>query len=353
MLVSVDSPVYYKWITYMHSVDVNGALSFAFANDRATFLILAYVLSFFASPLVVIQFVAALLIVLLGVVSLFVMRLICHVRAVWVFAVLLVPFSFQALGLIYAGYFANMLALILIFAYVILFFRVLRTWSSLDFFALLGVSVLVLLSHSWTWFIFAISLLAFLFLEWRLAVRDKGLWRRFKGKLILVGATVGVGLLVDFVRSHLSPVSSSSAVLSTSNSSLSFPNGAFLLSGMQKTVEQLLGGVFANALFVALAIVGFLVLVRLRSEVSNFFVSWIFVACVAILFASQGFVFDRFLFLMPWVVLSSLGLFSILRFTSSRFVGKWRTFVFFVIFVFVFLMLLNSGLRYLFNINIW
>ncbi len=63
MLVSVDSPGYYQWIAYMHSVDVNGALSFAFANDRALFLILAYALSFVASPLIVIQFVAALLIV--------------------------------------------------------------------------------------------------------------------------------------------------------------------------------------------------------------------------------------------------------------------------------------------------
>ena len=86
---------------------------------------------------------------------------------------------------------------------------------------------------------------------------------------------------------------------------------AFLLSGMQKTVNFDLGGVFANGLLVALSIVGFLVLVRFRSEVSNFFISWIFVASVSILFAAQDFVFDRFLFLMPWVVLSSLGLFSV------------------------------------------
>jgi hypothetical protein len=52
MLVSVDSPGYYQWIVYMHSVNVNSALSFAFANDRALFLVLAYALSFFASPLV-------------------------------------------------------------------------------------------------------------------------------------------------------------------------------------------------------------------------------------------------------------------------------------------------------------
>ena len=353
ILVSVDSPVYFKWITYMHSVDVNGALSFAFANDRATFLILAYALSFFASPLVVMQFVAALLIVLFGFVSLLVMRLFCHVRAVWVFAVLLVPFSFQALGLIYSGYFANMLALILIFAFVILFFRVLHSWSSLDFLALIGINVLILLSHSWTWFIFAISLLAFIFLEWRLAVRDKGLWHRFKQKCILVGSTIGVGLLVDLVRSNLSPVSSSTSVLTTAHSSLSFPNAAFLLSEMQKTVDLVLGGVFANGLLVVLSIVGFLVLFRFKSEASNFFVSWIFVSCLAILFAARDLVFDRFLFLMPWMVLSSLGLFYFLRFASDRFVGRWRLFVVGVVLSFVFLMLLNNGLSYLFNINIW
>jgi hypothetical protein len=353
MLVSVDSPGYYQWIAYMHSVDVNGALSFALANDRALFLILAYALSFIASPLIVIQFVAALLIVLFGIVSLLAVRLLCSVREVWVLAVLLVPFSFQALGLIYAGYFANMLALILVFVYLALFFRVLRSWSGLSFFALLGVSVLVLLSHSWTWFVFALSLLVYLFVEWRLAVRDKGLWRRFKEKGILVGATVGVGLLVDIVRSILFSVSSSGSVLAAAHSGLGFPNVAFLLSGIQKTVDFALGGVFANGLLVALSIVGFLVLVRLRSEVSNFFISWIFVASVSILFAAQDFVFDRFLFLMPWVFLSSLGLFSLLRFASNRFDGRWRLFVCFVVLAFVFLVLLNNGLRYLFNINIW
>ena len=117
----------------MHSVNVNGALSFALANDRALFLILAYALSFIASPLIVIQFVAALLIVLFGVVSLLVLRLFCNLRVVWVFGVLLVPFSFQALGLIYAGYFANMLALILVFVYVVLFFRLLDSWSTIGF----------------------------------------------------------------------------------------------------------------------------------------------------------------------------------------------------------------------------
>ena len=181
MLVSVDSPSYYQWIVYMRSVNVNSALSFAFANDRALFLVLAYALSFITSPLSVVQFAAALLIVLFGFVSFLVLRLFCSFREVWVLGVLLVPFSFQALGLIYSGYFANMLALILVFVYVVLFFRLVGSWSSLGFFALLGLSVLILFSHSWTWFVFALTLVVFLFLEWRLAVRDRSFARSVQG----------------------------------------------------------------------------------------------------------------------------------------------------------------------------
>ncbi len=354
MLVSVDSPGYYQWIAHMRSVDFNSALSFAFANDRALFLVLAYALSFVVSPLIVLQFVSALLIVLFGVVCLFVLRLFCSFRWVWVFGVLLVPFSFQALGLIYSGYFANMLALILVFVYVVLFFRFLGRWSSLVFFALLGVSVMVLFSHSWTWFVFALSLVLFLFLEWRLAVRNRGLWGRFKVKAILVGATIGVGLFCDLIRKAVSPVSSSASVFVTAQSSLSIPNPSYLLSGLHDSVNFILGGVYSNGLLIFLSLVGFLVLLKFRSEVSNFFVAWIFVGCVSILFAAQSFVFDRFLFLMPWTVLSSLGLFFGLQFISVRFGrSKWLMFALGLILIFVFLALLNGSLRYLFNINIW
>jgi hypothetical protein len=353
MLVSADSPSYYQWIVYMRSVDVNSALSFAFANDRALFLVLGYALSFFVSPLVVVQFAASFLTVLFTAVSLLILRLLCGFREVWVFGVLLVPFSFQALGLIYSGYFANMLALILVFVYVLLFFRVLRSWSSLGFLALLGVSVLVLFSHSWTWFIFALSLAVFLFLEWRLAVRDRSLWRRFKLKAGYVGATVVVGLVCDLVRKLLSPVSSTASVIATAQSSLGLPNLAYLVSGLRNSVDFVLGGVFANQLLVFLCLVGFLFLFRFKSEVANFFVSWIFVACVTILFAAKDLVFDRFLFLVPWVILSSLGLFFVLQLGMTRLDGKkpWLVWVFGL--VFVLFVLLNISLRYVFNINIW
>lgn len=358
MMVSVDSPVYYTWVTHMRSVDVNSALSFAFGNDRAVFLVLCYALSFVAPTASVIQFSAAFLLALLSVASVFVLKLFTSSRKVLVLGALLVPFSFQSLGLIYAGYFANMLALILIFVYIVLFFRLIEKWSSLNFFVLLGVSVLILFSHSWTWFIFALTLLMFLFLEWRSAVGNKPLMMRLKGKALLVGTTVGVGFAIDLLRRFLSPVSSSASALGTAQSSLGFPNPAFLMSGFKQLVEAVNGGVYANQLLVILSFVGFIVLLRYKSEVSRLFVSWMFVVFVSIIFAAENFVFDHTLFLLPWLVLSSLGLAFAIGFVSRR-VGQinglksYRLVVVLLVLAFVVFVLLNFSLRYLFNINIW
>lgn len=353
MLVSVDAPDYYQWIENMRSVDVGSAFSFAFTNDRALFLVLAYVLSFVLGSVGVVQVIAGLLIVLFGIVCLLVLRVLCGLRDVWVLGVLLVPFSFQALGLIYAGYFANMLALTFVFLYFFVFEKAWRGSSGLGVLGLLVLSVLVLFSHSWTWFVFALSLVGFLFLEWRSSKRVDGLGGDFKWKAVLVGATIGVGLVSDFARRFLSPVSSAASVFGTASSSLGFPNAGFVFGGLSETVSFRLGGVFANSLLVFLCVVGFLVLLRFRSVLSSFLVSWVFVACVSILFASAGFVFDRFLFLVPSVVLSALGLSFVVRFFAGGLRGRISLAVVALVLGFVFLLLLNGALRYVININVW
>jgi hypothetical protein len=355
MLVSVDSPVYYNWISHMRSVDVNTALSFAFSNDRALFLLLCYVLSFFIPTLLVVQFAAALLLVLLSVVSVFVLRIFTNSTVVLSLGALLVPFSFQGLGLIYSGFFANMLALIFVFAYVALLFKLLAKWSTLGFLILLGVSIFILFSHSWTWFIFAVTLSLFLILELRSASANPP---RFKDKTMLVGATIIVGLLIDLLRKAISPVSSTGSVFSAAQSSLGFPNIAYLISGMRESVDFVLGGVFANQLLVAVGLIGLFVLLKIKSEVSNFFVAWICVGCASILFAANSLLFNRALFMVPWILLSSFGLASIVAFVRRRLQvdkcsGYGRFLEVLVVLVFIFLVLLNSSLRYLFNINIW
>jgi len=352
MLVSVDAPRYYEYIVHMRSADLNSAFSFAFANDRTLFLLLAYVLSFVFGVVGVVQFVSGLLVSLFCVVCFLVLRFTIGLNEAWVFGVLLVPFSFQALGLIYAGFFGNMLALILVLLYFVVFFKVVRCPSILGVFGLLVLSVFVLFSHSWTWFLFVLSLVAFLFLEWRSTRQDGSL----KLKAVLIGGSIGVTLVCDFARSLLSSVSASASVLASVSSGFGFPNVFSLLSGLHESIYLSLGGVFANQLLILLTIMGFIVLLRHRSTMSNFLVSWVFVACVAILFASSDFVFYRALFLLPSAVLSGLGLSFVVRFfngglrNSNRFL---RMGILILVLCFVFLVLLNGALRYVFNINVW
>jgi len=73
-----------------------------------------------------------------------------------------------------------------------------------------------------------------------------------------------------------------------------------------------------------------------------------------VLFASGEFVFNRFLFLMPWVVFSGLGLSFLVRFgvyASKESRAKKLGFELLII-GFVFLVLLNFGLRYVSNMNV-
>jgi len=315
-------------------------------------------LSFIAPTAAVVQFAAALLLVLLTIASVFVLKLLTNSRMVQGLGALLLPFSFSALGLIFAGYFANMLALILIFVYVVLFFRLNFKWSNMGFFGLIVMSVLILFSHSWTWFVFVLSLGVYLFLEWRLTKIENASWSRFKNKLLLIGTTIGVGLTIDVLRTALFPISSSGSALSTARASLSLPNPVFIVSGMKQTVDVMLGGVFANQIFFVLSLIGLLLLLRFKSEIANFFAAWLFVACVLIIFAADNFVFNRVLFLVPWVVLSALGLDFVIRFTGSKLGGLKNSrnhgcWVVLLVLSFVFIVLLNFSLRFLFNINIW
>jgi hypothetical protein len=79
---------------------------------------------------------------------------------------------------------------------------------------------------------------------------------------------------------------------------------------------------------------------------------------VSILFAAGDLVFVRALFMLPWVILSGLGLTFVVRFVDSKVGGvlgvrDWRLWVVLLVLAFVFLVLLNNSLNYLFNINIW
>jgi hypothetical protein len=354
-LVSVDAPVYYPWLVHMHSLDVNSALSFAASNDRAVFLVLCYALSFLVSPVNVIQFMPALLIPLFCLVSLFAIKLVCNFRETWIYTVLIAPLSIQALGLIYSGYYANMLAVIFVYLYFILLLTVSKSRKIWGIPALMGVSLLILFSHSWTWYIFVASLAAFLILEWRGAAGKPDLRPHLKWKIFVVGGTVIVGLIFDAARNLLTSTSASVSVFETVHSSLGLPNGAFILGGLKLTTNFYLGGVFSSGVFIVLCIVGFLFMLTFKSEMSRLLVAWFLVGCVAVLLASGEFVFNRFIFLAPSLIFSILGLSFLVRFGvyNTKRCRRLKVCLELLVVILVFVFILNFALRYVSNVNIF
>jgi hypothetical protein len=352
MLVSVDGPCYYEWITSMRSGDLNHAFSYAFSNDRTVFLLLGYGLSFLIGTANVVQLVSVLLILAFCVVCFLVMHFFVGIPYAKLFGVIMVPFSFQALGLIYAGYYANMLALIFIFLYFFVLLKMGQRRSSVGVLSLFCLSILILFAHSWTWFIFALSLIGFLILEWSSSERTINL----RLNAILIGGSIGIDLVIDLTRRFLFSTSTTASVFATASSWLGFPNPVYLLGGLKDTVSSFLGGVFANQLLVILTLAGFVVLLKHNSGISRILLSWIVVACLPIFFASSNFVFGRSLFLIPSVMLAGLGLSIVVNFFSYDCNGVRKSFrlgPLLIVLGFVFAALLNFGIRYLLNINIF
>jgi len=351
-LVSADAPVYYGYILHMRGLDVSSAAYWAFGTDRPVFFGFLAFLSYLVSPLNLVQLLPALLIPLFSIVSVLFLRVFCPFHEGLVYTALLAPFSLTALGLLYSGYFANILALILVYVYCVLlvkFFHGLSTWA---FSALLVASVLVLFSHLATWLVFAVSLVAFLFLEWRLAVQDRGRWQVFRWKLGVVGGTIAVDLVCELVRHLFVTFSTVSFVTENVGSTFGFPNLGTVLSGLRVTTDFYLGGVFGLAPFVFLSIVGFLYVVRIRSLVSNLLVSWVFVSSVYMLFGSGEYVFNRFLFMMPTLIFSGLGLSFLVRYISGSVRPSLRgVLARYLLVLFVFLIVVNFGLNYVLNLN--
>ena len=199
-----------------------------------------------------------------------------------------------------------MLAVIFVYLYFILLLSRFSSGKKWSMPLLSIVSLFILFSHSWTWYIFVFSLGAFLLLEWRKTVREPVFRKQFGWKMLTVGLTVIVGLVSDIMRTLLVSTSASISVFETVQSNLGVLNTTYLISNLKLTTNFYLGGVFSSGLFMLLFIVGFLFMLTFKSEMSNLLVSWFLVGCLAVLFASGELVFNRFMFLMPSLIFLDL-----------------------------------------------
>jgi hypothetical protein len=170
-LVGVDTHFYVEWVTALnHSNNLRDFLEQAFVvqsthGDRPVSLVVFFAIAKIAKG--DLFYVFDRLPVILGPILVLVVyfltrELISKDDTTPLLASFLTAISFQTLGGIYAGYYANWLALILGYTCIIFLFRFLKRSSGVNFAVFSISAVLLLFSHVYTWNVLIIAMAVFL-----------------------------------------------------------------------------------------------------------------------------------------------------------------------------------------------
>jgi len=308
--VGIDLHYYVEWIAPMLGKSPSGALSYAMGvasgGSRPLLLLLVY-LAVSTGTVSLIQAVEALPAILgpLLVLSIFLfVRESFGDEKIAGIAGLSTAFSFYTTVGIWAGYYANMLALSLGFVFLTLLLRYRRRPTTNGFIFLLLSSVGLLLAHLWTWIIFLAA-----------AVLFAALSRHDPRRALVVKAaalTLALDIGVDFVKSLLF-----GAPLSAQEASASIAPG-FGLSQILNFWPNILNGLFlayggllASALILTLSLFAALSL-RIDNVVRRLLLAWIAISSISVI-AFSYLLQTRLIYELPFPILIAIGLLATLR----------------------------------------
>ena len=311
--------IYYTLAQQMVSQGPLSVVGSRLQNDRTGFLLLQYALAKLTGSVdLAVKIVPALLSVLLAVTTYIFVRSGSKDRLLAGTASLFAAFSFQVVTAINGGLDANWLAasesLLFLSLLLVGLNRSDRRYVAFS----VVVSVLILFTHPWTWFVTMGVVAAYGLLTGAraLVARDR---EGLRFELASVGSVVLVNLAVDWAKSMLGSSNGVQDVYASSASSLSLANVPHVLGALQATVATYLGGAFDNPIIVVLAIGGLLTMPDLRSRMNRLLLSWVAVASVGILLSPYNLQFlqARVIALVPLQVLAAIGFLPGLRYFAG------------------------------------
>jgi len=310
-LIGVDTPWYYQnLVTMSRSGWLSHLLSGYGAATRMPYLLLLYaimkVTSF--SPEFVVRIGPAIPASLLGATSFLFIRTITRDDILAVFSGFLALFSMATTVGIYAGVFANWLALGLTTLFFTLIIRMWLQPTPIRSLSSILCSLAILVTHAWTWAVTLASLgiSALLGLANRLLTRRRLLDNTLRSSLAVVGASLALVLLLivlfstgEFVRLSTEGIASMSASnISTFPVSLSF------------TFQYYVGGFFANSVLILLSILGVVTARRLNAQFSRILASILLITSVPLLLVGSWWQW-RLLYDIPYHILAVFGFYAI------------------------------------------
>ena len=304
-LVGIDSPTYVGWISQMLGLPLLNALQYSFVQgldgSRPLLLVLFYLAgSAGVSPSQIIEYTPMLLAPLL---SLSAYTFVRYGSGSARFAGLTALFSsvsfYSTVGL-WGGYYANWLALVLVYLFLTSLLVFSRSPSKVKYGSTYALSVALLFTHPWTWVLITTVCLVF----------SITLWRETRNLVHLKSITgiIATGIILDLVKSWAFASRSVAADVATKA-----PNAGVLLSFWNNLVDGLLfthGGLLANWIILGLGLLGVLVL-PFKDWFERLLLLWVGVPSIAFILL-DAYHQARIVYDLPIPVLTTIAVVSLL-----------------------------------------
>jgi len=323
--VGTDIYYYSQWLGEMEA-NPNQAIEFAIhdPSSRPLFLLLLYYLKslLHVSTINLLEWIAVPIFCLLPV-SVYCFGTVVNGRAFAGLVALLSSFSINVVAGMYTAYYANILALSLL--YLALAVLVLSLKRRSYPFALISCipSILAIFIHPWTWAFLFIAVCAFTGVQLLYIIRSR---EKVSGALRQIGpafAFIATNTVSDLLKSLLLTVPSATGI------SYELAGGAISLNEFFKlglnlyfTFRFFAGGYFNSFSAIVSAIVGVWWLVKQEGPARNIILAWLSIGALPTLFVNFW-VNERIFYDLPIQLLSTAGLcFGLPRACSSRTLGK-------------------------------
>lgn len=287
--VGEDTTIYSGWIEDLKgSQDTDVFLKLLFTEiqtgDRPLSLLMLYMILplFNNSPVIAFEIFLPVILAPLLVISIYLLsKEMSRSLLVALLSSFLTTISFQVLIGVYAGFYANWIALILGYVSILFALRFLNTESKKHMIGFSISMLALLLCHSYTWTIFTVFLIIFLLvLRWKKIYCSKSI----RALLIIVVCIISFDLVKSFLLDSFSAL--------TRNIAIAESYGLGLLqfserwTTLVRTVEVFLGGIFSNPI-ILLLLLYFVILFKFKNVVGYFSMVFLSLGIIPLFFGDK------------------------------------------------------------------
>ena len=223
-----------------------------------------------------------------------------------VLAAFLSATGFQVLIGMYAGFFANWIALIPAYLSILFLFRFLKSSERMNLFVFTICLFVLLFTHLYTWTIITIFLILFLII----ATIKRIYQRRLLLSLFLVlGACIGTDILRSFLFGFEPGIERDLAVAESADAGIS--QFAIRWDNLVRTIQVHTGGFYSNFIYLSLVLVG-IFLARMKAPVWLFVATFVSIGILPLYFGNV-IIMSRVLYDIPFQIPAAVALTGVLR----------------------------------------